>query len=128
MKTIIFYTNFYPNIHACIHTCITCNIVSKFSRKAQVCSYNIIILYKNNHFLTQILSKFILKCIIFVACFQNFLMKIQLLHSKRACKITSFYMKMVIFGNILRQKLDQNLHQNAPFFKFFSKEHTPEPL
>ena len=37
---------------------------------------------------------------------------------------------MVIFGNFLKTKSDQNIHQNAPnctILKIFSGEHAPEP-
>ena len=35
---------------------------------------------------------------------------------------------MVIFGNIFFKKSDQNIHQNAQFFKIFPNERNPEPL
>ena len=33
-----------------------------------------------------------------------------------------------MFWKYLKKKLDQNIHQNAQFFKIFPKEHTSEPL
>ena len=56
---------------------------------------------------------------------QNFLGKLNTLYSKRADKIISFYMKMTIFGIILRNiliKMYTNTHQIASFFKNFSED------
>ena len=56
---------------------------------------------------------------------QNFLGKLNTLYHKRTGKIISFYIKMTIFGIILRNiwsKYYTNTHQIAPFFKIFSED------
>ena len=51
-----------------------------------------------------------------------------ILYSKRAGKVIRFfYIKMVIFGNILR-KNQIIIYPKRINFKVFSKEHTPEPI
>ena len=47
-----------------------------------------------------------------------FLTKLIILHSKRACKIISFYMKMVIFENILRKNQIKIYTKTHNFSKF----------
>ena len=52
--------------------------------------------------------------------FQNFLGKLNTLYSKRTGKIISFYIKMTIFGIILRNIWSKYIHQNAPNCTIFN--------
>ena len=87
------------------------------SKRAAIIS---LFLYENDHFLYQLLSK----CIICSIFFSGSLT----LHSKRACNIISFHIKNGNFKKYFKKKSDQNIHQNANFFKIFPNKHTPEPF